>query len=62
MKDYEVEVARDRTEYVTIKVAATSEASAEKKALVLSEAMDSLEWRAGNDTDGHYVIETNEAE
>ena len=59
MPIYEVRVARDRTEYVTIKVKADSHREAIEAGL--EEALDDQAWEPGDDVDSPYLIDAEEA-
>jgi len=56
---FEVIVARDRTEYVTVKVRADDEHYAREAALREADGLSDELWRSGGDTDSSYVSEVN---
>jgi len=60
MKMFTVQVARDRTEYVTVKVRAEDRDGAEEAALREVDGLSGGVWQPGADTDGTYVVEISE--
>ena len=61
MTEYDVQVARDRTEYITVIVKANDKAEAERKALKHIDSGVILKWKTGGDTDSPFVVEVEES-
>ena len=57
MKEFTVQVARDRTEYVTVKVRAENPGDAEEAGLKKARDLRAELWSVGGDCDSPYVTE-----